>query len=134
MQSCPAHRPCAKVNDHGFKLGAPHHLGLPVRDTGSLIASDEQLPMEPSFPELYRAYAPLVRWSLRNVLSRTLYHAEGEDLTQEVFLRLIKHGPWLTTHADRVRWLTTVTRNIGISARRRRRMTTNCETIHELQW
>jgi DNA-directed RNA polymerase specialized sigma24 family protein len=61
-----------------------------------------------------------------------LYNAEGEDLTQEVFLRFIKYEPTLPTHADRVRWLLTVTRNVAISARRKRRMTTNCELVDEL--
>ncbi len=124
MQSCSAHRPCAKVNGHALNQAV-----LPACGAVSLTADRGQPQSESVFPAIYDAYAPLVRWCLRHVLPRNLYNAEGDDLTQEVFLRLIKHDPMLPTHADRVRWLTTVTRNVGISARRKRRMTTNCEIL-----
>jgi len=132
MQSCSAHRPCAKVNGAALKLGLPHPAVFKASPASPEAAPSERSATEPDFSALYDAYAPLVRWGLRNVLSRTLYNAEGDDLTQEVFLRLVKHAPTLPTHADRVRWLMTVTRNVAISARRKRRMTTNCELVDQL--
>jgi len=132
MQSCPAHRPCAKVNGAALKLRLPRPTAFTASPDSPDAAPSEHARTGLDFTTLYDAYAPLVRWGLRNVLSRTLYNSEAEDLTQEVFLRLVKHAPTLPTHTDRVRWLMTVTRHVAISARRKRRMTTNCELVDQL--
>ena len=84
-----------------------------------------------AFTLLYEAYAPLVRWCLRNTLPRALYSTDGDDLTQEVFMRLANGAPPLLTDADITRWLTTITRNAAISSRRKCRPRTNCTVFDQ---
>jgi len=49
-----------------------------------------------------------------------------------VFLRVAWRAPALRTDLDVTRWLTRIAHNLAISARRKRRMTTNHAIIEQL--
>jgi len=103
----------------------------PHKDGAQLLRRHQEGCTE-AFVTLYDSYKPLVRWCLRTTLSRELYHAESDDLIQDIFLRLAKRAPALRTDLDLTRWLVRIARNVAISARRKRRLMTNHAIIDQL--
>ncbi len=103
-----------------------HQIHTPHENRNAELLQQYRRGRTHAFTALYDAYAPFVRWSLRNTLPRALYSTDGDDLTQEVFIRLANGSPPLPTDADITRWLTTITRNLAISSRRKCRPRTNC--------
>lgn len=73
-----------------------------------------------AFEKLYQLYAPLI---LRFLYMRTQERESAQDLTQDVFLRVVKGIPSFEYHGEKsfLGWLYTIAHNVFIAQVRRKR-------------
>lgn len=85
----------------------------------TMVATTQALPRDSTFEDAYEAWRQSVyRWALRFTHGRA---GPAEDLTHDVFLKLLEHLPRLEAKTELGGWLYRVTANLALSRLRRER-------------